>query len=98
MEIWGTDIKLNTQIRNLVSKMENASDFNYDDEEVLLTKLLKKKGLRYSWTKSIFNPKIIIFKDTKENVMKLYKYHDIEITPSIMKQEGWKDDVWKVRE
>lgn len=49
----------------LIRRMENAPDFGYDDEEVELSRRLKLGGLAWRWSNDMFNPKVVVYKQTE---------------------------------
>ena len=50
-------------IKNLISKIEKANDFGYDDEEIELSKWCKSNKFYWCWNDSLFDPEILITKN-----------------------------------
>lgn len=44
----------------LIQRMEKASDFGTDDEEIELSRRLKEQGKTWRWTRDMFNPRIVV--------------------------------------
>jgi hypothetical protein len=49
----------------LIKRMESASDFGYDDEEIELTRRGKEKGFTWGWDQSSLSANKIIIKKVK---------------------------------
>jgi len=43
-------------LEQLIHRIESAPDFGYDDEEIEM----RRRGIKYKWSDSLSNPKIII--------------------------------------
>lgn len=99
MIIWNR-IQPNLRIIKLVKKIEESPGFaNFDDEKEL-HRILKQQGLLYAWNDDIYNPEIIIFKATKQNVQKISALTGADAERELValgKEEGWKADVWGVK-
>ncbi|UNQ40936.1 hypothetical protein MPC38_06710 [Prescottella equi] len=51
----------------LIQRMEKASDFATDDEEIELNRRLKEQGKTWRWTRDIYNPRIEVIELGEES-------------------------------
>lgn len=64
----------------LISRIEAADDFSYDDEAVELTRRLKEDGKRWKWSGELYNPEVIVIEENtpKDSDEKMQEVFDIE--------------------
>lgn len=51
----------------LIRRMEQAGDFNYDDEQVELSRRLSAEGYAWKWSRDFYNPHVIVYKLEEEH-------------------------------